>query len=661
MGKIKELRQDIVEQIAAGEVVENPASVIKELIENSVDAGANKIFIEIEDGGKTLIRVTDDGFGMTKEDAALSIKRHATSKLDGLSDLFNIKTLGFRGEALAAISSVSNFELLTKTDYAMEGTRVRLSEGEPAVETVACPKGTTIVVKDLFFNTPARKKHLRTNASEANKITEITTKYALVNPLVYFRLTIDGKTILNSPNTASLYNNIVDIYGNDVAKELVEVDYSDSKYAIKGYVSKPSFSRSDKDFMNIFINGRYVRNKTITDAVFDSYHTLLHGQRYPFALLQIAIEPGKLDVNIHPNKMKIKIEEEGKLYEVIFDVVRNALKSNDILSGPPKDSFSQEKISGEDERKEASQSQESLENADDSVDADNIHQNNSSAVASGSSSPKRYPVSPDEQITLRESNKKENSETGEKDADSSAGTVSVVESDYNSELLAGSNSESDIRKDMEENTHVTEGSKSTIDTSLSGQKNLRVIGQISRTYILIETSNGLAIMDQHAAHERILFDKILTESRMSIGKQELISPVEISVGIRETTAIESNKSLLRQFGFEIENFGGGTYLLRSVPVVFKKTLGNDFFTNLLTDIISHARVNSLDKMKHEVVSTMACKAAIKAGDELTLDVMKDIVAKFFSLDMSYTCPHGRPIVLEISIDELEKRFKRKGF
>ena len=237
MGKIKELRQDIIEQIAAGEVVEDPSAVVKELVENSIDANSNKIFIEIQEGGKNLIRITDDGSGMTKDDAVLSVKRHATSKIEGLSDLFNIQTLGFRGEALSAISSVSKFEIITKTDYAVEGVKVKMSDGETNSESVACPKGTTIVVKDLFYNTPARKKHLRSNASEASKITDIITKYSLTNPLIYFRLTIDGKQVINSPNTASMINNIVDIYGNDIAKELPEIDFKDENYNIKGYIS----------------------------------------------------------------------------------------------------------------------------------------------------------------------------------------------------------------------------------------------------------------------------------------------------------------------------------------------------------------------------------------------------------------------------------------
>ncbi len=690
MGKIKELKQDVIEQIAAGEVVEDPSSIVKELVENSLDAGSNKIFVEIEEGGKNLIRVTDDGSGMTKEDAALSVKKHATSKLGGISDLFNIATLGFRGEALAAISSVSRFELITKTDYAMEGTKVKVEDGEVNIESVACPKGTTIVAKDLFYNTPARKKHLRTRTAEAGKILDIITKYALANPLIYFRLVIDGKQALNSPNTASMLNNIVDVYGNDLAKELIEVDYSDESQSIKGFISKPSFSRSDKDLMNIFINGRYVKNKTILDAVYDSYHTLLHGQRYPFAMLHINLDPKKLDVNIHPNKLKIKIEEEGRLYEKIFDVIRETLKSNDILS------------SAKDEKKDDS-TQRSLDaNGDGNVKAkDEV----SEAIKEQKSEDRKYPVQEDKQNTMNESLQSSSEvksemasgyvegesrtekgsgheSTGEAMTknDSSNETESTlgvgrskeeVEGSYDGSILSGAKKDSEVvegvRKDLDDADATREANESgkvqeNGADSTEKRRRLKILGQIYKTYILIETEKGLTIMDQHASHERILFDRILKDSmNMNFEKQELISPVELDLGVRETSAIESNKAMLKQFGFELENFGGGTYLLRKVPVVFGKNLTKEFLIDLITDILHHTKINSLDKMKHEVISTMACKAAIKAGDELTSDRMKEIVRDFFALDMSYTCPHGRPIILEITIQELEKRFKRTGF
>ena len=649
MGKIKELRQDIIEQIAAGEVVENPSSVVKELIENSIDSGANRIFVEIEEGGKSLIRITDDGSGMTKEDASLAIKRHATSKIDGLADLFNIKTLGFRGEALAAISSVSKFEIITKTDYAMEGAKVKVVDGEISVDSAACPKGTTIVVKDLFYNTPARKKHLRTNSSEASKISDIIIKYSLTNPLVYFRLTVDGKQVINSPNTASMINNIVDIYGNDIAKELLEVDYKDETYNIKGYISKPSYSRSDKDLINIFVNGRYIKNKTINDAVYDAYHTLLHSQRYPFALLQIYVEPSRLDVNIHPNKLKIKIEQEGKLYEVLFDVVRNTLKNNDILS------TSENSVERKDEQHKLDEEKsEEREGKEDNIEVNNNDSNKLKEAI------KRYPITSDQQSTINVAKNKMpveevKSDSIEKDEER--------ESNLRKEMtLENTKSESEIRESMSEHSEKYENGSRIIDTSNQENRKMKVLGQIVRTYILIETNSGLSIMDQHAAHERILFDKILNESRsMKIGKQELLSPIELNLSLRETSAIESNKGFLRQFGLELENFGGGSYILRTVPVVFKKTQDKEFLLNLITDILNHAKINSLDKMKHEVVSTMACKAAIKAGDELTTEQMREIVDDFFALDMSYTCPHGRPIVIELTINELEKKFKRTGF
>ncbi|MFP4118388.1 MAG: DNA mismatch repair endonuclease MutL [Candidatus Woesearchaeota archaeon] len=644
MGRIKELKQDVIEQIAAGEVIEDPSSVVKELVENSLDAGANKVFVEIEDGGKSLIRITDDGAGMTKDDATLSVKRHATSKLDGISDLFNIQTLGFRGEALAAISSVARFEIVTKTDYAMEGTRVKVDNGEVVVESVACPKGTTVVVKDLFYNTPARKKHLRSRKAEAGKILDIITKYSLANPLIYFKLTMDGKQVMNSPNTASMLNNIVDIFGNDIAKELLELEHTDEISTIKGFISKPSFSRSDKDLMNIFINGRYVKNKTILDAVYDSYHTLLHKQRYPFAMLHINIDPKKLDVNIHPNKLKIKIEQEGKLYEVIFDAVRNTLKNHDILSKPTEEKREQEQeVLSDKEMKDEEQEQDKTESNEikEPVRKYKVEETHQSEL--------------DSSDMTSEPEEAQDISTAEKEK-SYAGSEQKKE-DYG--LLDDANDEKKVIDDMQKRMAKDE---TRPEQEQNDKGTMKILGQVYKTYILIETNNGLTIMDQHAAHERILFDQILNASRnMNFEKQELLSPAEISLSVRETSAIESNKALLKQFGFDLENFGGGTYVLRKVPVIFGKNQSKEFLRDLISDIIGHAKVNSLDKMKHEVISTMACKAAVKAGDELTREQMKNIVSGFFALDMSYTCPHGRPILLEITIEELEKRFKRTGF
>lgn len=666
MGKIVELAKEVVEQIAAGEVVENPASIVKELVENSIDAGASKIFVEIENGGKSLIRISDDGVGMSREDTILSIKRHATSKIGQLTDLFDIHSLGFRGEALAAISSVTNFELITKPEFEVEGTRLSLDEdGNPKTESVACPKGSTIVCRNLFYNTPARKKYLRPASFESSKVLEIATKYAISNPLIYFKVTHDGKVMLNSPNTASQLNNIVDVYGKDIAKQLLEVDYKDDIYTIKGYISKPSFSRSDKDLINIFVNKRYVKNKTITDAVYDSYHTLLHQHRYPFSLLHISVDPKRLDVNVHPAKTKIKVEQESRLYEVIFDLVRDTLKNNDIISEPVPEGYENQQNLSVENNSSLNVQNEATSNQDNEPD-------------------RKYAVNPAEQVVL--TNDTTSNETIPTRKPMSIDTASARKIEASEEVFPKYNStnpvtilgdddavisdisnKQDIKPDYSGITETVLDEKTfeqreVINTERETGKAMKVLGQVYKTYVMIETKKGLTILDQHAAHERVLFDKLLNESRnMTFGKQELLSPVKVTLGIRETSIIEENRAFLKQVGFELENFGGGTYLMRTVPIVFKRKLDDTHLLDLITDILNHGKVNTLDKMKHEIISTMACKAAIKAGDELTREQMKDLVYEFFSLDMSYTCPHGRPIVIEVPIEELEKRFKRTGF
>ncbi|MBW3015971.1 DNA mismatch repair endonuclease MutL [Candidatus Woesearchaeota archaeon] len=332
MGKIQVLDDELVNKIAAGEVIERPASVVKELIENSIDAGASIITIELKEGGKSLIKVTDNGSGMSRDDVELSIMRHATSKISTADDLFNINSLGFRGEALASIAAVSNLKIITKQEDTLEGTKLLVSGSKILkLEPIGAPAGTTVEVSDLFFNTPARKKHLKIITTELNQITDIVTRYALIHPAISFKLIHDTKTIISSPATDDLLNNIVDIYGKDVAKNLIPVNHEKPKLSIKGFISKPQLSRASRDQQSIFVNNRYIKNKVITDALYDAYHTLLHLERHPVAILSIQIKPELVDVNVHPSKTEVRFSIENELYETIFTSVKEALASSDLI------------------------------------------------------------------------------------------------------------------------------------------------------------------------------------------------------------------------------------------------------------------------------------------------------------------------------------------
>lgn len=599
---IKILDPELVQQIAAGEVVEDPSSVVKELIENSLDAQATKIFIELGNGGKDLIRISDDGTGMSRNDALLAIKRHATSKINNVNDLFNIRSLGFRGEALASIASVSRFELVTKDENSEEGTRIKV-DGTESIETVAANKGTTVVVKDLFYNTPARRKHLKLASTELSKCIDIITRYALSNQRVYFKVEHNSKIILNSPNTASVLNNLVDIYGKDIAKELLKVDYADNRYQIRGYISKPSLSRADKSNVSIFINGRYVRNKVISDALYDAYHTLLHHQRYPFAVLLITIDPKKLDVNIHPAKTKIKIEQEGKLYEMIFDVVRKTLQQGNLI--PETDA--------------------SLQTPSQSVLAKTEEKPKVKADFE-----RKYSVEELKQVSLGEITEK---------------AEEVV--------FSGGDLE-----DAELKEHPT-----PMQDKEETQYRFNVLGQLYKTYIVAEAKEGLMLIDQHAAHERVNFERLMKDynANSQIKKQTLLTPVKLDLNPKDKSILEDKKDIIKALGFDFEEFGEDTYVLRAVPVVIGKQQEKTILLDVLDELISFQKSKSLDAVKEKIMATVACRSSIKAGDTLTMDRMNSLLKELFECDFSSNCPHGRPVIINISIEELEKRFKRRGF
>ncbi|MFP4111893.1 MAG: DNA mismatch repair endonuclease MutL [Candidatus Woesearchaeota archaeon] len=639
---IKVLDQELVQQIAAGEVVEDPGSVIKELVENSIDANAAKIFIELEDGGKSLIRVSDDGVGMNPKDAILATKRHATSKITSMDDLFNIHSLGFRGEALASISSVSQFELITKTEEEEEGIRIKIEGGgKEAIDKVAATKGTTIIAKDLFFNTPARRKHLRNSSAELSKVIDIITRYAVSNPLIYFRVDHNGKTILNSPNTASLLNNIVDIYGKDIAKELLEVDYDDQEYGIRGFISKPVISRADKNNVSVFVNRRYVKNKVITDAIYDAYHTLMHENRYPFAVLMISVDSHMLDVNIHPAKTKIKIEKESRLYEIIFDVVRKTLQGNNLIPNsdtshnikvPKQTTFSSEKTSSVLEKDDAATENYPEMSQENTVIKEPV---------------RKYAVEETKQESLNDISKKAS------EATFSRGDVDEIKLKSKEEIEAGTEKTIDNNAQNEDSSRMPEK---------HGIK-FFVLGQLYKTYILAETKEGLMLIDQHAAHERIIYERLMNDytENNTIKKQSLLKPINIDLNPKDKAVIEQKKNIISDLGFDFEEFGSGSYVLRTIPVVIGKQQEKSILLDVLDDLISFNKTKSIDSVKEKILSTVACRSAIKAGDSLTIDRMNSLIDELFSCDFGSSCPHGRPTVINITIEELEKRFKRTGF
>lgn len=573
MQKIRLLDDNLINKIAAGEVIEKPASVVKELIENSMDAGADIITLELKEAGKSYIRVSDNGFGMSKEDALLSVQRHTTSKIKKTEDLFNINTLGFRGEALASIASVSNLKITTKTKDDVEGFFLEIESGKILKqEKLGCDVGTTIEVSDLFFNTPVRKKYLKDIKKELNDIIDIVIRYALANKDMFIKLQHNGKTILNSPRSSNLIDKILTVYGKETAKKMVSI-YYDNVIKINGYISLPSFTRSDKSQQSIFVNGRYVKNNLITEAVYEGYSTLLFHGRHPIIILNIFIDPKELDVNIHPTKKIIKISKEKKIFEDIKKAVQGSLSASSLIP--------ELKIKP--------------------------------TTANPS---KRYSIPNDTQMVL----------------------------DVKEESIMFDERFSKAQEEREE-------------TPFLGPYN--VLGQLNKTYILAESREGLAIIDQHAAEERVLYEEFMKYYLdKGIKKQKLIKPLILELSITEFNLLESNKELLTDIGFELEDYGANTFLVRSAPYIFER-----FNKNLILDILSelkNTKQRSISVTKEERIIRFSCRKAIKAGKELTLVEIKRLVDRLEKTKTPYTCPHGRPTIINISIAELERKFKRTG-
>ncbi|MBI2549454.1 DNA mismatch repair endonuclease MutL [Candidatus Woesearchaeota archaeon] len=581
MGSIQILPNEIINKIAAGEVIERPASVVKELLENSLDAQATQITVEVKEGGKVSIKVTDNGTGMSKEDAILAIERHATSKIKTIHDLFAITTLGFRGEALASIGAVSLMKIQTKQDRELVGTQVQVEgDGIVGVNEVGCPSGTSIEVKDLFYNTPARRKYLKSTEIEFSHIADVVTRYALANPGIFYKLLHNDNEIFISPATNDMLSNIVSIYGKDVAKDLLAIHFS-GDIDVMGYISKPQLTRKDKSQQSLFINKRYVKNSIVSNAVHDAYHTLLFAHRYPIVVLYITIDPTTIDVNVHPQKTEIRVEHESSLYAAVFRAVRNTLQENNLWYTA-----------------EGGIQQSTL-----TVQKPQIHH----------SGKKRYPLEHTAQTLLPSEEK---------------------------------------RRIKEETAPQLPDQLPAPDTEII------VLGQIGKTYLIIEDAQGLQIVDQHAAHERVYYEQFM-DTQKEITVQQLVQPKIITVPPHETAIVEQYKDLLQTMGFALEPFGMNTYKLASVPFILGKIPPETIIHDLLDSLQANRNIKDIEELRQKMVATMACRAAIKAGDTLTPPQSKMLVTELFQCRMPYTCPHGRPTVISFTIDTLEKMFKRK--
>lgn len=721
------LDDNTINKIAAGEVVERPASVIKELVENAIDARADRIEVEMTAGGTSYMRVTDNGIGMSGEDAQMAILRHATSKIVEVEDLQSIDTLGFRGEALPSIASVSRFTLLTRQAGAELGTEIRITGGrEPEIGEAGCSLGTTIKVEDLFFNTPARKKFLKTNNTEASKITEFIIKLAISNPQIAFKLIANNKTSVATPGNGDLRAALSSIYGQGVSEALLPLAFEDEDISIKGYVSKPSTIRSSRSWQTFIVNGRIISNRAIAKAIDNAYHALIPRSGYPLVVLNIQVPQHTIDVNVHPQKSEMKFEDEGRIFKAVYKAVLDAVRPQGQQLGTVAAG-----VDSQEAQRHIHNSMQSLGGIAQPQSRDNSalgqHTRPSNVFASverpkdygqmdslldvpsaGKSKPPLQSsglmemrrqqlaaqVKPEDALPAAAYEQK----LAEQAKAALAYTQSLHPQNTVHEALAVDNEPVDyVEKavhDVHENVDSINTSRgetavypqNTVDKSQQEINRLRTeeeksqlvgvsveegamaesavsplvpIGQVDNTYIIAQDADGLYIIDQHAAHERILFDRFSAQAD-KIPSQQLLVHLLLDFSSREAALIEEQLPLLQSLGFGLEPSGPEQFRLTEVPADVPVAEAESFIREILVNMEELHRPTAAE-LRKSAIATTACKAAIKAGFPLNFRQMEIILEELHETAMPYTCPHGRPTILKFSSAELAKMFKRTGF
>ena len=621
MTQIHVLDDATINKIAAGEVVERPASVVKELVENAIDAGAEAVEIEIMGGGTSFIRVTDNGRGMSRTDAETAILRHATSKIASASDLQNVSTLGFRGEALPTIASVSRFSLLTRRASDDLGTRVDISGGKaPEIEDAGCEIGTTVRVEDLFFNTPARKKFLKTNATEAGKISDFVIRLALSRPDIAFRFINNNRLTLMTAGDDSLRHAIESIYGGDTAGALIPLDFHDAEADIRitGYISKPSMIRSSRAWQTFIVNGRTIQNRAIAKAIDNVYRALVPKMGFPLAVLRIEVPQRTIDVNVHPQKTEMKFEDEGRIFKAVYKTVLDAIRS---VSGEAA------AIAAAVERPKFHYEAAPLNLAAPAHPAENS--------ASSYSAPPVRPQTVHEAVQWRGQSV---------DLRTAQDVIGAERAGERAALSAAQ----PVSAPVQAQGGVIE---------MEGK--LLPIGQVDLTYIIAQSAQALYIVDQHAAHERILFDRFTAQAD-GIPSQQMLVHAILSFDAREAQYIEENAELFDRLGFHLEPAGEREYRLTEAPADIPLDEAEAVIREILISLGDlHAATPA--NLRQAGIATMACRAAIKAGEELSIRQMEILLDELRATPFPFTCPHGRPTILKFDTTDLAKMFKRTGF
>ncbi len=670
MPKINLLPKEIYSLIAAGEVVERPSSVVKEMLENSVDAGAKRITVEIRSGGVAFLRVTDDGCGIAPEDVRNAFVSHATSKIQVQEDLDAILTLGFRGEALASVASVSKVEMLTRTPDVSLGTRYMISCGEElAFEDSGCPVGTTIIVRDLFCNTPARMKFLRKDTTEGNYVADVVTKVALSHPEISFRLIREGKETIQTPGNGNLYDAVFSVFGRDFAEGLTACSYELDGIRVSGFVTKPLHGRPNRNMQYFYVNSRYVRIPTAAAALDEAYKNSIMVGKFPGAVLNLELAPGSVDVNVHPAKTEIRFSNDRRIFEAIYYAAKTALAKGDT-----RPSFHVHKMTPAPQPAVKTTQGEQIRLEDRIKSTWGVPEKTPPSVTHNDE--KEKPLAVVEEIPKVSPQTKEIEK--EDVVVSVSGLRSIIPPQPISEQTVGSAPPAFLRdskpvsfaeqaKEMLRTqveavvaTCDVQDKTETENETLGPKEELpiRVIGELFKTYILAECGNKFIMCDKHAAHERILFEQIKNNAKIG-NSQMLLMPVRVALSASEYDAVLENLSLFEKAGYIVEDFGMGTVLVRGTPV----ELGNADVTFIISELAGELRKGKLSMHPEHldwIYHNTACRAAIKAGDVTNTQEMLALLRTVLQDDAIRYCPHGRPVLTEISKHELEKQFGRLG-
>lgn len=665
MRKIAVLDQNTIDKIAAGEVVERPSSVVKELVENAIDAGATAVTVEITDGGKKLIRITDNGSGMEEEQIPLAFLRHATSKIEKVEDLEHIASLGFRGEALSSIAAVSQVELITKTPSAISGNRYVIEGGmEHSLEELGAPEGTTFLVRNLFYNTPARSKFLKSDSTEANYIHTLMEQLALSHPEISFKYIQNKQVKLHTSGNYSVRDVIYSVYGRDIAKALLEVEWENSFMKITGFVGKPEIARGNRSFENYYINGRYVKNNIITKAIENAYKGFLMQHKFPFVSLRMEMEGNDLDVNVHPAKREVRFAREQEVYDAVYDTVHAALTRREMI---PKVTLGTDAPV----KKEA---KETVKSAAVPEPFEQKRREQIYKAGAAKSLVRESPVFTPLEETFFEGTLKKNQKLDEaksrqaavppskpeKEPEEKPGIKPEINIEIRSEIKP-EEKQPELRQPEPELSEPKPKQLELFEEKLlspQSRSRIRMIGQVFDTYWLAQFEDKFYIIDQHAAHEKIYYERLVRKFREhSIDSQYLTPPLIVSLNMQEEEVLNANRDYFEKFGFEIEHFGGREYCISAVPSNLYGLTEEELFLEMLDQLESDHSKDTLDIFASRL-ATMACKAAVKGNNRLSMEEAEKLLDELMTLENPYHCPHGRPTIISMTKTEMEKKFKR---